>query len=123
MRHWDVASQNTDGNRYWVSFEFEHSTCECAYHTTGKECGCKHIAAVEHLLLISSEAALGKKISVEEHELKCPTCKKKKFVRDGWYRGEYEDMQRYSAPYANGGSETIWALSTVTYRVCSSHWP
>ena len=32
------------------------------YHTTGKACRCEHIAAVEHLLPISSEASLGKKL-------------------------------------------------------------
>ena len=40
------------------------------------------MAAVEHLLLISSEAALGKKISVKEHELRCSECTKKKCVRE-----------------------------------------
>ena len=40
------------------------------------------MAVVEHLLIISSEAAPGKKISVEEHELRCPECKKKKYVRE-----------------------------------------
>ena len=82
MKHWDVASQSTDGKWCRVSFELECSMCECAYHTTGKKCRCKHIAVVEHLLLISSEASLGKKISVEEHELRCPKCKNKKYVRE-----------------------------------------
>ena len=32
--------------------------CECVYHSTGKGCRRKDMAAVEHDLLISSEAAL-----------------------------------------------------------------
>ena len=40
------------------------------------------MAAVEHLLLISSEAALGKKISVEEHERGVLIVRKKKYVRE-----------------------------------------
>ena len=40
------------------------------------------MAAVEHLLLISSGASLGRKISVEEHELRYPKCKNKKYVRE-----------------------------------------
>ena len=92
---WDVASQSTEGKWYRVSFACESSTCECAYHTTGKACRCKHIAAIEHLLLISSEASLGKKISVKEHELKCPKCKEKNYVCNGWHYGEHEDRQRY----------------------------
>ena len=68
---WDVASQSEEGVWYRVSFAGESPTCECAYHTTGKGCRCKHIAAVEHTLLISSEATFGKKVDVEEKELCC----------------------------------------------------
>ena len=51
---WDVASQSTEGVWYRVSFAGESPTCECAYHATGKGCRCKHIAAAEHALPISS---------------------------------------------------------------------
>ena len=40
VKRWNVASQSTDGKWYRVSFELEHPTCECVYHTTGKECRC-----------------------------------------------------------------------------------
>lgn len=73
----------------------ESLTCECAYHATGKGCRCKHIAAVEHALLILSEASLGRKIVVREKDLACPECKKKEYARDGWYHGKYEKRQRY----------------------------
>ncbi len=92
---WDVASQGTEGVWYRVSFAGESPTCECAYHATGKGCRCKHIAAVEHALLISSEATLGRKVDVKEQELECPKCKERKYARDGWYRGKYEKRQRY----------------------------
>ena len=92
---WDVASQGTEGVWYRVSFAGKSPTCECPYHTTGKGCRCKHIAAVEHTLLISSEAALGKKVDVKEKELVCPDCKKGEHTRDGWYHGKHEKRQRY----------------------------
>ena len=50
---WDVNSE-CGGVWYRVSFAGESLMCECAYRTTGKECRCKHIAAVEQELLISS---------------------------------------------------------------------
>ena len=53
------------------------------------------MAAVEHALMISSEAALGKNIVVEEQDLGCPGCKEKKYALDGWYRGKHEGRQRY----------------------------
>ncbi len=92
---WDVASQSEEGVWYRVSFAGDSPTCECAYHATGKGCRCKHIAAVEHTLLISSEATFGKKVGVEEKELCCPGCKKKRYVRNGWYYGKHEKRQRY----------------------------
>lgn len=50
----DVVTQGTEGVWYRVSFVGESPTCECAYHTAGKGCRCKHMAAVEQALLISS---------------------------------------------------------------------
>ena len=92
---WDVASQSTEDVWYRVSFAGESPTCECLYHTTGKGCRCKHIAAVEHTLLISSEAALGKKVDIKKQHIVCPHCKKEKYTRDGWYHGKHEKRQRY----------------------------
>ena len=37
----------------------------------------------------------GKKVDVEEKELYCPGCKKKRYVRNGWYCGKHEKRQRY----------------------------
>ena len=92
---WDVASQGTEGVWYRVSFAGKSPTCECAYHTTGKRCRCKHIAAVKHALLISPKAALGRKVDVREQDLACPDCGAKKYSRDGWYHGRHEKRQRY----------------------------
>ena len=72
-----------EGVWYRVSFAGESPACECVYHTTGKGCRCKHIAAVEHALLISSEATLGKKVDVKEQDLVCSDCKKEEYTRDG----------------------------------------
>ena len=70
----DMASQGTKGVWCRVSFAGESPACECR---------CKHIAAVKHALLISSEAALGKKIGIMEQDLACPDCGTKKYSRDG----------------------------------------
>lgn len=73
---WDVTSQSTEDTRYRVSFAGKSPMCECTHHTTGKGCRCKHIAAVEHTLFISSEAALGKKVDIKKQHMVCPHCKK-----------------------------------------------
>ena len=92
---WDVASQGMKGVWYRVSFAGESPTCECIHHITGKGCRCKHMAAIEHTLLISSEATLGKKVDIKKQYLVCPDCKKEEYTRDGWYYGKYEKRQRY----------------------------
>ena len=90
-----VASQSTEGAWCRVSFAGESPTCECAYHTTGKGCRCKHIAAVEHMLLIQSQPAGGKPTAVGGQKLRCPGCKKTKYTPHGRYHGEHEDRQIY----------------------------
>ena len=55
-----MASQGTEGVWYRVPFAGESHACGCAHHATGKGCRCKHAAAVEHALLISSGAAIGR---------------------------------------------------------------
>ena len=92
---WDVASQSTEGVWYRVSFADVSPTCECMYYTTGKGCRCKHIAAVEHTLLISSEATLGKKVDIKKQCMMCPHCKKGEYTRDWRYHGKHEKRQRY----------------------------
>ena len=64
------------------------------YRTTGKGCRRKHIAAVEHALLISPGDALGRKVDVREQDLARPDCREK-YSRDGWYHGKHEKRQRY----------------------------
>ena len=92
---WDVASESKDGGWYQVSFARDGPTCECAYHVHGRGRRCKHIAAVERLLLISSKRAPGNHVVIKEQELRCPDCKKQNYKRNGVYRGKYEDRQRY----------------------------
>ena len=48
------------------------------------------MAAVQHTLLISSEAALGKKVDIKKQHMVCPHCKKGEYTRDGWYHGKHE---------------------------------
>ena len=55
-----------------------------------KGCRCKHIAAVEHTLFISSEAALGKKVDIMKQHMVCPHCKKEGYTGDGWYYSKHE---------------------------------
>ena len=39
-----------------VSRMRQSPTCECECHTTGRQCRCKRIAAVEHQLLVAAES-------------------------------------------------------------------
>ena len=92
---WDVASQGANNEWYRVSFAYDGPTCECAYHTRGRGRRCKHIAAVEQLLAISSEPAPGGHTVIKEQEVRCPKCKREDYTRDGIYHGKYEDKQLY----------------------------
>ena len=71
---WDVASQSTENVWYRVSFDGKAPTCECPYHIKGEGRRCKHIAAIEHVLLISDVASHGKPITIKKPELQCPDC-------------------------------------------------
>ena len=118
---WPLRVRKASGIGFRLGVSIPH-----VYNATGKECRCKHIAAVEHLLLISSEASLGKKISIEEHKLKCPKCKKKKYVRDGWYRGEHEDRQRYKCNACGRRFRDNLGFEYRRFsrkRGCSPRWP
>ena len=121
---WDVASQSEEGVWYRVSFAGDSPTCECAYHTTGKGCRCKHIAAVEHTLLISSDATFGKKVDVKEKESVLPRVQEEEVrPRRMAPRQAREEAEVQVYPYADGGSGTIWVLSTARCRACTSRWP
>ena len=92
---WDVASQSEKDVWYRVSFAVESPTCECPYHITGKGCRCKHIAAVEHNLLIMSQPIRGEEKAIEQRELSCPDCGETKYTRHGLYHGKHEARQKY----------------------------
>ena len=47
------------------------------------------------MLLIRSQPAHGKGITVGEREMACSGCKKAKYASHGWYRGKHEDRQIY----------------------------
>ena len=94
---WDVASQSEEGVWYRVSFGLDSPTCECKYHTTGNRCRCKHIAAVEHMLLVHADDTLRThdNIAIEKPKLKCPDCKCEQYTRYGTYRGKSGDKQLF----------------------------
>ena len=77
---WDVASQGTEGRWYRVSFACGRPTCEYAYHTTGRGCRCKGMAAVEHLILAGTESPRAGRTVIGETELECPQCHKREYV-------------------------------------------
>ena len=56
---------------------------------------CKHIAAIEHVLLITDVAPHGKPITIKKPELQCPDCKSREYIRAGPYPGKYEKRQTY----------------------------
>ena len=66
--------------------------------TTPRERAGANISWRSNILLISSQPAHGRGITVEEWDLACPGCKKTKYTRHGWYRGKHEDMQIYKCP-------------------------
>ena len=119
---WDVASRGTEGVWYRVSLAGESPTCECAYHTTGNGCRCKHIAAAWHALLVSSEAALDRKVDVGEQDLSCPDCvgKRSTPVTDDGTAASTRRGRGTGALYAGGGSGTTRALSTAGCRARTS---
>lgn len=92
---WDVASQNTEGKQYRVSFATSAPTCECRYHSTGNGSRCKHISAVEHLMLAEAESSHNEKVIIREQKLACPKCNKTEYVRNGKEKTKSGEKQRY----------------------------
>ena len=70
-------------------------TCECAYHTTGKGCRCKGMAAVECLVLAEDESPRAGKTVIGEKDLECPKCHRSEYVRNGRDRCRSGERQRY----------------------------
>ena len=70
----DVKSQSREGATYRVSYGYGKFTCECPCHMAGKGRRCKHITAVECMLLREAESSPGKEVIIGEAELKCTEC-------------------------------------------------
>ena len=68
------------------------ATSPPASHVTGKGCRCKHIAAVEYMLLKETVSSPKGKLIIGEVGLKCPECGKEEYVLNG--KDEY-GKQRY----------------------------
>ena len=79
----DVKSQSSGDVTYRVSYGCGKFTCECPYHVAGKGRRCKHIAAVEYMLLQEAESSTGKEVVIGEAELKCTECGSKEYVKNG----------------------------------------
>ena len=143
---WDVASQGTEGVWYRVSFAGESPTCECAYHTTGKGCRCKHIAAVEHAKHGARPAGRARGAGANTSRRSSTRCSyrprppsARSWLRRRAWRAQTARKRRTpatdgttagtrrgrgtGAPHAGGGSGTTWALSTARCRACTSRWP
>ena len=79
----DVKSQNREGVTYRVSYGCGKFTCECPYHTAGKGCRCKHMAAAEYMLLREAESPRFGDVVIGEAELACTECGSKEYVKNG----------------------------------------
>ena len=91
----DVKSQSREGVTYRVSYGCGKFTCECPYHTTGKGCRCKHIAAVEYMLLREAESPRSGDVVIGEAELACTECGSKEYVKNGKDKYKSGRKQRY----------------------------
>ena len=96
---WDVGSQSKEGVSYMVSLGCGKAACECPYYVKGKGSRCKHIAAIEYMLLKETESSPTGKSIIGEVGLKCPKCGKKNYVRNG--KDEY-GKQRYKCKEVPG---------------------
>ena len=73
----DVKSQTVKGKTYRVSYGLDPDkfTCECPCHIHGEGCRCKHIAAVQYMLLQETKSSSKGERIIDEAELKGPDCK------------------------------------------------
>ena len=116
---WDVASQSTENVWYRVSFDGKAPTCECPYHIKGEGRRCKHIAAIEHILLISEELSHDNHITIKKPEVQCPDCNSISAL-DHTLAGAGSGRRTSVVPVGDG-SEIIWAWSIVKCRMHTSH--
>ena len=79
----DVKSQTVEGKTYRVSYGLDKFTCECPYHIHGEGCRCKHIAAVQYMLLQETKSSSKGERIIDEAKLKCPDCKSEEYVKNG----------------------------------------
>ncbi len=79
----DVKSQSMEGVTYRVSYGCGKFTCECPYHVAGKGRRCKHIAAIEYMLLREAESPRSGETVIDEAELACTECGSKEYVKNG----------------------------------------
>ena len=92
----DVKSQSTEGATYKVWYGCNKFTCECPYHVNGKGRRCKHIAAVEYMLLQKAGSSHAGKMIINKVNLKCTMCGSCKYVKNGKDKCKSGEKQRVS---------------------------
>ena len=83
-KRWEVAAQSVPGRAYEVVLTDGGFRCGCAYHAEWRGRRCKHIAAVEFILMQEAEAAApGGEKRIAAPGPACPRCKTGSHCRDG----------------------------------------
>ena len=83
-KQWSVASQSIPGREYDVSLTEGGFRCECSYHTKGRHRKCKHIAAVEFVMMREAEAAPRTgETKIAAPTQTCPKCRSGRICKDG----------------------------------------
>ena len=69
---------------YAVSLSENGCTCKCFYHVNRKGARCKHIVAVEMLLVSQANVQdAGEPMILDKPDVRCPNCKSVKFCKNG----------------------------------------
>ena len=80
---WGVRSK-PEGQEYVVSLSENGCTCKCFYHVNRKGARCKHIVAVEMLLVSQANVQdAGEPMTLDKPDVRCPNCKSVKFCKNG----------------------------------------
>ena len=97
-KRWEVASQSAAGKWYEVALAENGFHCGCKYHEEGGGRRCKHIAAVEIILLREAHAVTsGEQLVIEPAEPACRKCGSGEYSRDAirWCPKRRDAVQRF----------------------------
>ena len=96
--HWQVRSESsTDELWYNVRITDKGFKCDCKYHTKRKDSACKHMLAIEILILQEIETpGSGETTTLDKKGVYCPKCKSEHFKKNGTRnRKKRSPAQRY----------------------------